>query len=213
MPNGLIQSLEKRNIFPMPAVERFDSLPSTNDYLKQLLTGKETSQKELPRLPCIVSAETQTAGRGRGNNIWWSGSGSLAVSLGWNLQDKGINREQLPLLAPAVADAVIQAVKNTVEFNWQNILTIKLPNDIYAEGKKLGGILIESPGPLYAVIGIGLNVNNSVKNIPFEFQETFTNREITSLVNITERETDLNELTAEIVLQVDIKVHLLRVRL
>jgi BirA family biotin operon repressor/biotin-[acetyl-CoA-carboxylase] ligase len=198
MSNSLPQSLRKRNITPLPVVECFDSLPSTNDYLKELLT-----QKEVPQLPRIVSAAIQTAGRGRGSNIWWSGSGSISMSLGWNLQDKKIDREQLPLLAPAVADAVINAVKNTVVFDWQNILTIRFPNDIYANGKKLGGILIESPSPLYAVIGIGLNVNNSVRSIPPEFQEALKGRGITSLIDITKKETDLNELIAEIVLQLD----------
>lgn len=178
----------------MPAVECFASISSTNDYLKGLLAHKEP-----PQLPFLVLAETQTAGRGRGSNTWWSGSGCLAMSLGWNLLDKGIDRNELPQFSPMIAAAVIQAIKNTCDFDWKDILSIHQPNDIYANGKKLGGILLESPSPKFAVIGIGLNVNNRIADIPPEFSAALRERQVDSLIDTTGNETDLSELAAEIV--------------
>lgn len=57
------------------ASEYFQELGSTNDYAKEL-----ARRPGLP-IPYLVVAEHQTAGRGRGSNRWWTGTGSLAFSV------------------------------------------------------------------------------------------------------------------------------------
>jgi BirA family biotin operon repressor/biotin-[acetyl-CoA-carboxylase] ligase len=50
-------------------------------------------------------------------------------------------------------------------------IEIHWPNDIYMEGRKIAGILIEKPTAKHFVIGIGVNTNNSVKNAPNEIHD------------------------------------------
>lgn len=52
-------------------------------------------------------------------------------------------------------------------------MQIKWPNDVYVQGKKLGGILIEHAGS-HLVIGLGLNVNQRLEGAPFEVRERAT---------------------------------------
>jgi BirA family biotin operon repressor/biotin-[acetyl-CoA-carboxylase] ligase len=54
--------------------------------------------------------------------------------------------------------------------------TVKWPNDVYANGRKIAGILIESPAQARGrlIVGIGVNVNNSFAAAPEELQETAT---------------------------------------
>ena len=56
----------------------------------------------------------------------------------------------------------------------QNNFALKWPNDVYLAGRKLAGILIEvsAQSPNHAVIGIGLNVNNSFAQAPGQLRET-----------------------------------------
>ena len=56
-------------------VEHHDELGSTNDRAMQ------RAKQGASRLPLLVIADRQTAGRGRGGNRWWTGPGSLAFSL------------------------------------------------------------------------------------------------------------------------------------
>ena len=61
-----------------------------------------------------------------------------------------------------------------------NIFGLKWPNDLYCEGKKCGGILVESSSPVtsdeksFVVVGIGLNVNSLLDDFPGKLQETVT---------------------------------------
>lgn len=78
-------------------------------------------------------------------------------------------------------------------------VTLKWPNDVYYQGKKLGGILCESEMkvgahhdlPLldFVVIGIGLNVNSTLDDFSDELQKT-----VTSLFLITKKEFDREKL-------------------
>ena len=77
-------------------------------------------------------------------------------------------------------------------------LELHLPNDVYADGKKICGILLESPSPQYAILGIGLNVNNRISDIPPAFLDELTSRSITSMVELLGRETDTAQLIDEL---------------
>jgi BirA family biotin operon repressor/biotin-[acetyl-CoA-carboxylase] ligase len=95
----------------------------------------------------LVTADEQSAGRGRQGRVWTAPPRSaLLMSLVLRELD-----ELLPLAAAvAVADAVPPAA------------AIKWPNDVWVDGRKLAGVLVEGrPQEGWAVLGIGLNVTTS----------------------------------------------------
>ena len=104
----------------------------------------------------VVSAEQQTAGRGRRGRNWVSPfAGNLYLSSTWEFAGGAEALEGLSLaVGVAVAEALASLGVDDVQLKW--------PNDILHGGAKLGGILIElsggSAGPVAAVIGIGINL-------------------------------------------------------
>ncbi len=136
--------------------------------------------------PLLVLAEQQTAGRGRGSNRWWSSDGSLTFSL---LVDRNeLPADQTSLLALTAGLAVCQAVER---FAPLSDIGLKWPNDIYLDGRKLAGILIELPANRTSrvVIGVGINVNNSHHDAPAEIRQT-----VISLRDGLQQELDRNEV-------------------
>ncbi|TXH68800.1 MAG: biotin--[acetyl-CoA-carboxylase] ligase [Thiothrix sp.] len=120
----------------------FPSLSSTNTWLLE--------QADACFSVCL--AEEQTAGRGRRGRVWQSpNSGNIYFSLRWCFQTVPANYGCLGLVvgvavAEALADYGLQGQK------------LKWPNDIYYQGQKLGGILLQTAQPLqHVVIGLGLN--------------------------------------------------------
>lgn len=104
----------------------------------------------------LVSADAQTAGRGRQGRTWVAPTGeALLISL--VLHETGA---LLPLIAAvAVAEAVGPAA------------TIKWPNDILVDGRKVAGILVERrQHQTWSVLGIGVNV--AVRAFPPELAQT-----------------------------------------
>lgn len=142
--------LSEQNKALISALEIHDTINSTNSYLV------ERSQDNAPSgLVCF--AEHQTAGKGRRGRQWVSPYGSnIYVSILWRFQQGGI--AGTAGLSLAIGVAVIRALKQ----HNINDVGLKWPNDIYSQGKKLGGILIEvageADGPCVAVIGLGLNL-------------------------------------------------------
>jgi BirA family biotin operon repressor/biotin-[acetyl-CoA-carboxylase] ligase len=179
---------------PIQTIEYHEEIPSTNDRVKELwqLPVK-------PMFPCLIVAKRQTAGRGRGNKRWWSGEGAILMSLGFE-SSVSLSRDQLPTLSVATAQAVIRVLTRYLP---QHKLELHLPNDVYADGKKICGILLESPTPQYAILGIGLNVNNRLSDIPPEFLDELTSRSITSMFELLGRETDTARLIDELLNELD----------
>jgi BirA family biotin operon repressor/biotin-[acetyl-CoA-carboxylase] ligase len=101
----------------------------------------------------VVMAETQTAGRGRYGRTWQSPKGNLYMSL--VLPDMGKNTPYIAFLtAVAVADSL-------PDFN----VSLKWPNDVLLDGKKLAGILVEKVGDK-VIVGIGVNIiSNPTENV------------------------------------------------
>lgn len=132
------------------AFEIHDQIDSTNSYLM------EASRKDAPS-GSICFAEYQTAGKGRRGRDWVSPYGSnIYLSILWRFQQGG--PAAISGLGLAIGVAVIRALKQ----HNINDIGLKWPNDIYSQGKKLGGILVEvsgeTDGPCTAVIGLGLNL-------------------------------------------------------
>lgn len=129
--------------------EIHDCIDSTNNYLVE-----KSHKSHNNGLVCF--AEYQTAGKGRRGRDWVSPFGNnLYLSVLWRFQSGPASISGLSL---AVGVAVIQALN---ECGIENV-GLKWPNDIFWQGKKLAGILIEvsgeSGGPCSAVIGLGINL-------------------------------------------------------
>lgn len=112
--------------------------------------------------PFLVLAESQTGGRGRRGRAWFS---PPAQNIYYTLALKVSSGPQgLYGLSLVVGLAVLHALRRAgVES-----AGLKWPNDIYADGKKIAGILLEltgDPGDLcHVIIGIGINVNMTLNS-------------------------------------------------
>jgi BirA family biotin operon repressor/biotin-[acetyl-CoA-carboxylase] ligase len=121
----------------------------------------------------IVTATEQSSGRGRQGRTW-SAPPDRALLLSAIVRDLKPRDALLPLAVPvAVADACDQFAGTGCGIKW--------PNDIWIEGRKLSGILLEGrPQEGWAVIGIGLNVATTREEFPDELRDTATSLVIAS---------------------------------
>src|SRR5712692_7019656 len=107
------------------------------------------------RGPLWITAERQSAGRGRRGRSWVSAPGNLYASL---LLTDPAPPEHWPELsfvaALAIHDAVVEAAAA-----FKPLLAIKWPNDLLLSGKKFAGILIEGEGGEEGAVAIGIGVN------------------------------------------------------
>ena len=131
------------------SLEIHDQIDSTNRYLVERSQDNALSGS-------VCFAEYQTAGKGRRGRQWVSPYGcNIYLSILWRFQQGPAAISGLSL---AIGVAVIRALKQ----HQINDIGLKWPNDIYSQGKKLGGILVEvsgeTDGPCSAVIGLGLNL-------------------------------------------------------
>ena len=147
-------------------VDFFDELGSTNDQ------AIRTASNARPH-PRLVICDRQQAGRGRGANRWWASEGALTFSVVIEPDVIGIPMERWPTLSVAVGGAICEALAACLP---DVDVRLKWPNDVYADGKKLCGILVEVPpvSPPRLVIGIGINVANSARQAPPEVQARMT---------------------------------------
>ncbi|ASJ11121.1 biotin--[acetyl-CoA-carboxylase] ligase [Thermococcus sp. P6] len=126
---------------------RLEEVDSTNEY----------SMRIAPEVPegTVVVAGRQTAGKGRKNRSWASPEGGLWMSV--ILRPRRVDPRLVFVGALAVVDTLS-------DFGVAS--AIKWPNDVWAGGKKIAGVLTEGKAGQYAVLGIGLNVNNTVPEEP-----------------------------------------------
>lgn len=141
-----------------------DELPSTQDEARRLVAEGDYE------LPFFVQALRQTAGRGRGENRWSAGEGALAFTLVFEPAALSLGPGQVATLSIATALGVCESLQR---FSPTEPLAIKWPNDVYAAGRKLCGILIETAlrpgrGSAVALVGIGVNLNNRVPTAAVE---------------------------------------------
>ncbi|XP_046849014.1 biotin--protein ligase-like [Xenia sp. Carnegie-2017] len=129
-----------------------------------IVNGSLRLLKELPHgLGVVVIARQQTVGKGRGGNAWLSPDGCLSFSFPLEIELNSNLGQRLPFVQHIAALAIVDAVRDIS--GYQDLdFRIKWPNDIYFGNKtKIGGILVNSiiqGRCLWAVIGIGINVDN-----------------------------------------------------
>ena len=153
-------------LFPEDRFCFLDQTGSTNDDLLKLL--REGGGTHLS----TIQADHQTCGRGRRGDKWEAPAGTnLLFSLALRLPADKLIWTRLPHLTAYIVGRAVESI-----LPGEARLRAKWPNDLIVDGKKLGGILVEtvmSPEP-FAVVGVGLNVNMKSADLPPELQEIAT---------------------------------------
>ena len=159
---------------------------STNTFATELLALKGVQEGTL------IATEHQTAGRGQRGNSWEAAAGkNLTFSL--ILKPSFLPVQEQFYLTIITSLAIYDSLTELLPQG----LSIKWPNDIYHNKKKLGGILIENSLKNtileWSVLGIGLNVN----------QAEFQNEKATSLLLASGREFSLQDLLGKLLLKIE----------
>lgn len=148
VPLALYDQAQLQALAPMAPIHCFPVIDSTNQFLLERVNQARAGE-------CCL-AECQTAGRGRRGKPWISPFGcQLILSMYWRLEQGMAAAMGLSL---AVGVAVVEALES---LGYQGV-ELKWPNDLYYQGRKLAGILVEMSGSAGAschlVIGVGLNL-------------------------------------------------------
>ena len=165
---------------------KLDAIDSTNDFLKEM------SKKQIVENFTTVVAKTQTKGKGQMGSTWDSESGkNLIMSI--LIKDILKNTDEIFHLNVAIALSVIQLLE---DLNLPK-LSIKWPNDIMSDNKKLCGILIEnsfkSDNKIESIVGIGLNVNQKAfESLP----------KASSLAVVMDKEFELDLILEQLIFQI-----------
>ena len=148
------------------SVEILPEIDSTNTELMRRARADRTE-------PTLLVALQQTAGRGRLGRSWLSGvaggvaSGVASSSAAHEVASVGARYQSLTfslglLLKPAAWDGLSLAVGTSLACSLHERIQLKWPNDLWLDGRKLAGILIETApaadGARYAVLGVGINL-------------------------------------------------------
>ena len=162
------------------------SADSTNTYARNLSINPDDST------PLVIVTDNQTCGRGQRGNSWESHPGqNLTFSL--VLYPRMFAPPRQFELSMLVSVGIVNALKKHIETTAR--VSIKWPNDIYIDDRKVAGILIEntlSPSCIEkSVIGIGINVNQQ------HFESGAPNP--VSLVHVIGKETNLKQLLDNVV--------------
>ena len=139
-----------------PRIIELSETGSTNSDAMRLAVKGEA-------LPLWVTAERQTAGRGRAGRTWTEGEGNLYASGAYRCAAPLERAGQLSLVAGI---ALIEAIRLTCPLAPDTDLRLKWPNDVLIGFSKAGGILVESTAArggdgLISVIGFGVNLTQS----------------------------------------------------
>lgn len=161
------------------------SVSSTNDEARRL-----AEEEDAPARTIVVAGE-QTAGRGRGGRKWSSPPGA-GVYLSMVFRPEALEAAPVSILAGlGIARALDRAFPDLDP-------TIKWPNDLYAAGLKLGGVLSEatweSGRPRWLVTGVGINVRPLGEGMSREIR-----RHATSIDEELERTVPLVEVADAVV--------------
>lgn len=145
-------------------IEHRERADSTQRVAKQLaLEGAEEGT--------VVVAEVQTAGKGRRGRRWFSPPGGIYLSIILRPQ---LEPPRVPLLTLLGGVAVAKALRRGCGLKPK----LKWPNDVLLGGKKVGGVLTEVCAEAevinHCVLGVGVNANFGVSQLPRSIRETST---------------------------------------
>jgi BirA family transcriptional regulator, biotin operon repressor / biotin---[acetyl-CoA-carboxylase] ligase len=139
-----------------------DETTSTNDVVLEMAASE-------PVEGLVVFAEWQTCGRGRHGNRWESASGK-------GLWFSVLLRPEIPVAESArLTSWAAQSVAQTIAGQFALPATIRLPNDVYINTKKVAGVLVEmrsqKSAPHLAILGVGINLNQSAEDFSLELRQ------------------------------------------
>jgi len=155
----------------------FDEICSTQDEAKRIVSS------EGQKCSSVLIAEYQTKGKGTHGRVWESEKGkNILMTI---ILYPECNIRELEGLTLKIAQNIVEIIKELYDIE----LSIKEPNDIILNGKKLGGILTETQVMNEQVknllIGIGLNVNQeefsgnlNATSLKKEFKKEFNKQDI-----------------------------------
>ena len=127
----------------------FEKINSTQDYALNIINNSNIQED------ILITANVQTEGRGRlKQRKWCSEYGNFHGSFIINIEKLGISINNVSILNSLIMRSIFEFLNSILE---NNLIKIKLPNDIYYNNKKLAGVLIEVVYP-FAIIGIGINI-------------------------------------------------------
>ncbi|WP_119393753.1 biotin--[acetyl-CoA-carboxylase] ligase [Salinibius halmophilus] len=162
-------------------------IPSTNSHLLECPSVDGYS---------LMFAEHQSAGKGRHGRVWKS---PLAQNLSFSIAKQVDHLSAIQALSLTVGQSVAQVLRDMgvpVQLKW--------PNDVYIDGKKAAGILVElktmEDRSAKVVIGVGVNVNASYKAEDIAQQSTHINEWLAKPISRTEL---LAKLLNQIIADVD----------
>jgi BirA family transcriptional regulator, biotin operon repressor / biotin---[acetyl-CoA-carboxylase] ligase len=145
----------------------FEHTPSTNGVGKQICS--EGDPKKLHGT--VIIAEEQTGGVGRMGRAWISPAGGIWITI---VLTPHVPVDHIFMITMAGSVAVARAIRKEFELG----ALIKWPNDIFIGKKKIGGLLLEMSAEAdivhYCLLGIGIDVNNPVKDFEADLQRDIT---------------------------------------
>lgn len=155
---------------------------------KEVVTSTQTElltyMEDLPHLT-ILSAGFQTEGHGQFDRTWESSANQNILC---SILVKDVSMRRLSEIQKEVSITIVHYLKK-----WFHQTTFKEPNDILINGKKIGGVIVESKtkgsNVIGAVIGFGLNIN----------QSSFQYKNATSFYLETQQVFDLKTIEQEII--------------
>ena len=171
----------------------FESVDSTNLYIKHHYLELDDFD--------IVSSDYQSEGKGRHDRIWKSQKGeNLLFSI-------LIKEKYLVSKGGYLSLVAAVSVSELLEKHGFKNVTIKWPNDVYINNKKVCGILLEGQIPEYLVIGIGINVNQ--KEFVGEYHVTPTSLilEGGKEVDLSQFKRDMFDVLTENLIKLDLLHH------
>jgi len=167
-------------------IEVFEQVDSTNDLAISRLSNTALNSV------ISITADEQLKGRGRLQREWHSPFGAgIALSVALPTQFFSCETSAIPLLVGIAANNCLKKLGVNAKLKWPNDLMIAIES---TELKKVGGILVQRQDE-YVVIGIGINVDLEIDELPTE------NATSLSLLNVTaSRET----LIADLIVQLEV---------
>ena len=149
---------------------QFSKVKSTNDTAIRLIrSGKNCG---------IVISEFQTRGKGQRGKKWISKKGNIFISIFFKINNK-ITIEQL-------TSRNLKILKDIILSQLKKNITVKPPNDILIDNKKVCGILqeiIHNYEYKYLIVGIGINIVNcpNIQNYPTTYLNSYSKRKINKI--------------------------------
>jgi len=154
---------------PHPGTDRlllfhYESTTSTQDEAKRIAQSLASAESSPPGTFC-VTATSQTNGRGTTGRKWMGAPGNVFVTIGIPVQtymttllrERNIPLTLLPLKVGDLTASLIQNELNACGANDDARVTVKWPNDVLVDAKKISGTLIENASDWF-LVGVGINI-------------------------------------------------------